>query len=288
MGNIFEQITEWLKDILVGGTMGNLVDVFSAVNNSVGDVAADVGTPPANFSPEVFGMIRNVSETVIIPIAGIILTFIACWELIQLIIEHNNLANFETWIFFKWIFKTFIAVTLVTNTFNITMAVFDVAQHVIGNAGGIIGESTAVSVDDILNLYDTLMNKDIGVLLGILVESFILRYTLQALSIVIFVIVCGRMLEIYLMVSLAPIPFSTFGNREQSPIGQNYLRSLFALGFQGFLIMICVGIYAVLIQGVTASDDVLASIWGLLGYTVLLCFTLFKTGSLSKSIFSAH
>ena len=288
MGNIFEQITEWLKDILVGGIMGNLVDVFSAVNNSVGDVAADVGTTPANFSPEVFGMIRNVSETVIIPIAGIILTFIACWELIQLIIEHNNLANFETWIFFKWIFKTFIAVTLVTNTFNITMAVFDVAQHVIGNAGGIIGESTVVSVDDILNLYDTLMNKDIGVLLGILVESFILRYTLQALSIVIFVIVYGRMLEIYLMVSLAPIPFSTFGNREQSQIGQNYLRSLFALGFQGFLLMICVGIYAVLIQGVTASDDVLASIWGLLGYTVLLCFTLFKTGSLSKSIFSAH
>ena len=162
------------------------------------------------------------------------------------------------------------------------------AQHVIGNAGGIIGESTVVSVDDILNLYDTLMNKDIGVLLGILVESFILRYTLQALSIVIFVIVYGRMLEIYLMVSLAPIPFSTFGNREQSQIGQNYLRSLFALGFQGFLLMICVGIYAVLIQGVTASDDVLASIWGLLGYTVLLCFTLFKTGSLSKSIFSAH
>ena len=205
-----------------------------------------------------------------------------------MIIEHNNLANFETWIFFKWIFKTFIAVTLVTNTFNITMAVFDVAQHVIGNAGGIIGESTVVSVDDILNLYDTLMNKDIGVLLGILVESFILRYTLQALSIVIFVIVYGRMLEIYLMVSLAPIPFSTFGNREQSQIGQNYLRSLFALGFQGFLIMICVGIYAVLIQGVATSDDVLASIWGLLGYTVLLCFTLFKTGTLAKSVFSAH
>ena len=288
MGNIFEQITGWLKDILVSGIMGNLIDVFSAVNNSVGNVAAEVGTTPANFSPEIFSMIRNISETVIIPIAGIILTFIACWELIQMIIEHNNLANFETWIFFKWIFKTFIAVTLVTNTFNITMAVFDVAQHVIGNAGGIIGESTVVSVDDILNLYDTLMNKDIGVLLGILVESFILRYTLQALSIVIFVIVYGRMLEIYLMVSLAPIPFSTFGNREQSQIGQNYLRSLFALGFQGFLLMICVGIYAVLIQGVTASDDVLASIWGLLGYTVLLCFTLFKTGSLSKSIFSAH
>lgn len=288
MGNIFEQITGWLKDILVSGIMGNLIDVFSAVNNSVGNVATEVGTTPANFSPEIFSMIRNISETVIIPIAGIILTFIACWELIQMIIEHNNLANFETWIFFKWIFKTFIAVTLVTNTFNITMAVFDVAQHVIGNAGGIIGESTVVSVDDILNLYDTLMNKDIGVLLGILVESFILRYTLQALSIVIFVIVYGRMLEIYLMVSLAPIPFSTFGNREQSQIGQNYLRSLFALGFQGFLLMICVGIYAVLIQGVTASDDVLASIWGLLGYTVLLCFTLFKTGSLSKSIFSAH
>lgn len=288
MGNIFEQITGWLKDILVSGIMGNLIDVFSAVNNSVGNVATEVGTTPANFSPEIFSMIRNISETVIIPIAGIILTFIACWELIQMIIEHNNLANFETWIFFKWIFKTFIAVTLVTNTFNITMAVFDVAQHVIGNAGGLIGDSTAISVKDILTLQITLMDKDIGVLFGILVESFILRHTLKALSIVIFVIVYGRMLEIYLMVSLAPIPFSTFGNREQSQIGQNYLRSLFALGFQGFLIMICVGIYAVLIQGVATSDDVLASIWGLLGYTVLLCFTLFKTGTLAKSVFSAH
>lgn len=288
MGTIFEQITDWIREMLVSGIMGNLTGLFEAVNSQVGEVAADVGMTPANFSPDVFALIRNISESVIIPIAGMILTFIACWELIQLIVEHNNLANFETWIFFKWVFKTFIAVTLVTNTFNITMAVFDVAQHVISNAGGIIGENTAVGVDDILSLEMTLMREDIGVLLGILLETFILRYTLQALAIVIFVIVYGRMLEIYLMVSLAPIPFSTFGNREQSQIGQNYLRSLFALGFQGFLIMICVGIYAVLVQGITASTDVLASIWGVLGYTVLLCFTLFKTGSLSKSIFNAH
>lgn len=288
MGTIFEQITDWIREMLVSGIMGNLTGLFEAVNSQVGEVASDVGMTPANFAPEVFNLIRSISETVIIPIAGILLTFIACWELIQLIIEHNNLANFETWIFFKWVFKTFVAVTLVTNTFNITMAVFDVAQHVISSAGGIIGESTAVGVDDILSLEMTLMGEDIGVLLGILLESFILRYTLKALAVVIFVIVYGRMLEIYLMVSLAPIPFSTFGNREQSQIGQNYLRSLFALGFQGFLILICVGIYAVLIQGITGSTDVLASIWGVLGYTVLLCFTLFKTGSLSKSVFSAH
>ena len=137
-------------------------------------------------------------------------------------------------------------------------------------------------------LETTLEAMEIGPLFGLLLQSMIVQVGMQILSIIIFVIVYGRMIEIYLMTSLAPIPFSTFGNREQSMIGQNYLRSLFALGFQGFLIMICVGIYAVLIQGISVSSDVIASIWGVMGYTVLLCFTLFKTGTLAKSVFSAH
>ena len=218
----------------------------------------------------------------IIPIAGLILTFIACYELIQLIIEHNNLANFETWIFFKWIFKTFVAVMLITNTFNITMAVFDVSQHVVTSAAGIISGSTAVDASALENLEETLMDMDLGPLLGLWLQSIIVQITMSALSILIFVIVYGRMIEIYLMVSLAPIPFSTFGSREQSQIGQNYLRSLLALGFQGFLILICVGIYAVMVQGIAFTDDVIGSIWGVMGYTVLLCFTLFKTGTLAK------
>ena len=233
-------------------------------------------------------MIRNISESVIIPIAGLILTFIACYELIQMIIDHNNLANFETWTFFKWVFKTFVAVMLITNTFNITMAVFDVAQHVVNSSAGIISSDTAVDAAALEAMEETLKAMELGELLGLLLQSFILQVTMYALSIVIFIIVYGRMIEIYLMVSLAPIPFSTFANREQSQIGQNYLRSLFALGFQGFLIIICVGIYAVLIQSVSISGDIIASIWGVMGYTVLLCFTLFKTGSLAKSVFNAH
>lgn len=288
MGSILEQITDWIKEMLVSGIMSNLSGMFDSVNQRVGDIATQVGTSPANFSPGVFSMIRNVSESVIIPIAGIILTMIACCELIQMIIDHNNLANFETWIFFKWIFKTFVAVLLITNTFNITMAVFDVAQHVVSASAGVISGNTAVNAVMLESLEDTLMEMDWGPLLGIYLQSFIVQVTMWALSILIFVIVYGRMVEIYLMVSLAPIPFSTFGNREQSQMGQNYLRSLFALGFQGFLIMICVGIYAVLVQSIALSDDVIASIWGVMGYTVLLCFTLFKTGSLAKSVFSAH
>jgi len=233
-------------------------------------------------------MIRNVSESVIIPIAGLILTFIACYELIQMIIDHNNLANFETWIFFKWVFKTFVAVMLITNTFPIVMAVFDVSQHVISSAGGIIAGSTAVDASGLANIRETLEAMELGPLFGLFLQSVIVQVTIKVLSVVIFVIVYGRMIEIYLMTSLAPIPFSTFGNREQSMVGQNYLRSLLALGFQGFLIMICVGIYAVLIQNISYSDDIIASIWGVLGYTVLLCFTLFKTGTLAKSVFSAH
>ena len=204
-----------------------------------------------------------------------------------MLIEHNNLANFETWTFFKWVFKTFLAVTLISNTFNITMAVFDVAQQVISRSGGLISGSTSVSDATLTAMQATLEGMDLGPLLGLYLQTFVVQVTMLALSAIIFVIVYGRMVEIYLMVSLAPIPFATFGNHEQSHTGQNYLRSLFALGFQGFLIMICVGIYAVLIQNLSFSDNIISSIWGVLGYTVLLAFTLFKTGSLAKSVFAA-
>lgn len=288
MQSILDQITEWLTTMLVSGIMGNLTGMFDSVNTQVGEIAGDVGMTPARFSPAVFAMIRNISESVIVPIAGIILTFIACYELIQMIIDHNNLANFETWIFFKWVFKTFVAVMLITNCFNITMAVFDVAQHVISSSGGIIQGSTAIDAAALEAMQETLEAMELGPLLGLYLQTFVVQVTMLALSAVIFVIVYGRMIEIYLVTSLAPIPFATFGNREQSHTGQNYLRSLFALGFQGFLIMICVGIYAVLIQGIAFSDDIIMSIWGVLGYTVLLCFTLFKTGGLAKSVFAAH
>lgn len=288
MDFILDKITDWIKDLLVSGIMDNLTGMFDSVNQQVGNIATQVGTTPADFSPGVFEMIRNISESVIIPTAGLILTFIACYELIQMIIDHNNLSNFETWIFFKWIFKTFVAVVLISNTFNITMAVFDVSQHVINSSAGIISSETAIDASALETIQETLMEMDIGPLFGLFLQSFIVQFTMSALSIIIFIIVYGRMIEIYLMTSLAPIPFSTFANREQSQIGQNYLRSLFALGFQGFLIMICVGIYAVLIQNVSISEDIIASIWGVMGYTVLLCFTLFKTGYLAKSVFNAH
>ena len=288
MQSILEQITDWLKSMIISGIMGNLSGMFDSVNQQVGQIAGDVGTTPANFSPAVFSMIRNISESVILPIAGMVLTFIACYELIQMLIEHNNLANFETWTFFKWVFKTFLAVTLISNTFNITMAVFDVAQQVISRSGGLISGSTSVSDATLTAMQATLEGMDLGPLLGLYLQTFVVQVTMLALSAIIFVIVYGRMVEIYLMVSLAPIPFATFGNHEQSHTGQNYLRSLFALGFQGFLIMICVGIYAVLIQNLSFLDNIISSIWGVLGYTVLLAFTLFKTGSLAKSVFAAH
>lgn len=288
MQSILEQITDWLKSMIISGIMGNLSGMFDSVNQQVGQIAGDVGTTPANFSPAVFSMIRNISESVILPIAGMVLTFIACYELIQMLIEHNNLANFETWTFFKWVFKTFLTVTLISNTFNITMAVFDVAQQVISRSGGLISGSTSVSDATLTAMQATLEGMDLGPLLGLYLQTFVVQVTMLALSAIIFVIVYGRMVEIYLMVSLAPIPFATFGNHEQSHTGQNYLRSLFALGFQGFLIMICVGIYAVLIQNLSFSDNIISSIWGVMGYTVLLAFTLFKTGSLAKSVFAAH
>ena len=288
METVLKAISDWIKSLLTAAIMSNLSGLFDDVNTQVGNIAQQVGTKPSSFEPRVFAMIEALSRNVVLPIAGVILTFIACYELIQMIIDHNNLANFETWIFFKWVFKTFVAVMLITNTFNITMAVFDVTQHVINASAGIISGNTAIDASALETMEETLMAMDLGPLLGLFLQSFIVQVTMSALAIIIFVIVYGRMIEIYLMVSLAPIPLSTFGNREQSNIGQNYLRSLFAIGFQGFLIMICVGIYAVLIQSIAFSDDIIGSIWGVMGYTVLLCFTLFKTGSLAKGVFSAH
>lgn len=288
MGALFDKIAEWLKEILVDASMGNLTDLFQSVNDQVQSVAGQVGTSPANFSPSIFAMIRNISESVILPIAGVILTFIACYELIQLVTDHNNLAQLDTWIIFKWIFKTFVAVLIVANTFNIVMGVFDVAQHVINQSGGIISGSTAITLSDLDAVRESLEDMGVGALIGLFLETFILKLMMMILSALVFVIIYARMIEIYLMTSLAPIPLATLGNREQAQIGQNYLRSLFALGFQGLLILICVGIYATLIKNYSLSDHLIADVWGIVGYTILLCFTLFKTGSLAKSILNAH
>ena len=288
MDSILQQITDWIKEMLVSGVMDNLNNIFDAVNGQVGEIATEVGTTPQNFSPAIFTMIRNLSENVIMPIAGIILTFITCYELIQLIISYNNLANFETWFIFKWIFKTFVAVELITHTFDFTMAIFEVAQTVVTQAGGIISGSTAVDASTLATMQSTVEAMDIGPLLCLLLQTWIIQLFTLILSVVIYVIVNARMIEIYLMVSLAPIPFSTFGNRDQSMIGQNYVRSLFALGFQGFLIMVCVGIYAVLIQSAAFTTDIVGSLWKVLGFTILLAFTLFKTGAVAKSVLHAH
>ena len=272
----------------MSGIAGNMRNVFDSVNVQTGNIAGEVAKTPFTFSPTIFTMIRNLSEDIIVPIAGLILTFIACYELIQLIISHNNLANFETWIFFKWVFKTFVAVLLITNTMNITMAVFDVSQYVVSNAGGIITESTYVDGDGFENFQYFLEMQTTGDLFTIFLQTFVAQFLIYILSALIFVIVYARMVEIYLMISLAPIPFATFGNREQSMIGQNYVKSLFALGFQGFLIMVCVAIYAVLIQNVAFTDNIVGNLWKLIGIMILLCFTLFKTGSVAKSILHAH
>ena len=244
---------------------------------------------PSAWNGGVFNLIRSLSETVIIPIAGIILTFVMCYELIQLVIEKNNLHDVDTWIFFKWIFKTFVAVFLVTNTWNIVMAIFDVAQNVVSQSGGIISGSTNIDLSAAIpDMEAQLEAMDLGPLLGLWFQSIVVGLTMNILSICIFLVVYGRMIEIYLVTSVGSIPFATMSNREWSGVGQNYLKSLIALGFQAFLIMICVGIYAVLIQEISTADNISSAIWGCMGYTVLLCFTLFKTGSMAKGIFSAH
>ena len=289
MNFIWDKITEWLKRLLVSGIISNLSGLFDSINTRVADVASTVGKTPQAWNGSIFNMIRNLSENVVVPIAGIILTFVMCLELIQLLIDRNNMHDFETFIFFKWIIKTFAAVTIVTNTWNIVMGVFDLAQHVVNEAAGVIIGDTALDVASLMTNMEAELNAmDIGPLFGLWFQSSLMGIIAWALSICIFIIVYGRMIEIYMVTSIAPIPMATMANREWGQMGQNYLRSLFALGFQAFLIMVCVGIYAVLIKSISIGGDVTAAFWTCLGYTVLLCFTLFKSSSVAKSIFNAH
>ncbi len=281
-------LTDWLKELLIDGIMGNLSGLFDTVNTKVGEISVQVGTSPAAWNAGVFSLIRQLSETVILPIAGLILTFVATYELIQMLIERNNLHDIDYWIFFKWIFKTACAILLLSNTFNIVMAVFDVSQSVIASAAGLVQGSTDVSADMLTGLETTLEGMDLGPLLGLFMQTMLINVAMPIMSIVIFVITYGRMLEIYLLTSLAPIPVATLSNRELGGTGQNYLRSLFAVGFQGLLILVCVAIYAVLIQNIATGGDPIGAIWGAMGYTVLLTFMLFKTGSIAKSVFGAH
>ena len=289
MDFLWDSITEWLKEILVSGIINNLSGMFDQVNQKVGEITGQVGTTPQAWNGGVFNMVRNLSETVIVPIAGAILAFVMTLELIQLIIDKNNLHDLDTWMFLKWIFKTASAILIVTNTWNIVMGVFDVAQSVVNNAAGVIISDTSIDISSVVNDMETrLMAMDLGPLFGLWFQSLFVGITMWALTICIFIIVYGRMVEIYLVTSIAPIPMATMLNREWGQMGQNYLRSLFALGFQAFLIIICVGIYAVLVQNISVASDISTAIWTCMGYTVLLCFTLFKTGSLAKGIWNAH
>ena len=288
MGILTEWITEWLKELLIEGIMGNLTGLFDTVNTRVGEIAVQVGTTPAAWNAGVFSLIRQISETVILPIAGLILTFVATYELIQMLIDRNNLHDIDTWMFFKWIFKTAAAILILSNTFNIVNAVFDVSQSVIARSAGIIQGSTDITPDMLETLEATLETMELGPLLGLFMQSLLIGLTMEIMGIIIFVLVYGRILEIYMLTSLAPIPVATLSNRETGQMGQNYIKSLFAVGFQGLLILLCVGIYGVLVQGIAIGGDPIGAIWGCVGYTVLLCFMLFKTGTISKSIFAAH
>jgi hypothetical protein len=280
-------LADWIKEGLIGGIMGNFQGMFDEVNTKVGEIAVQVGTPPSAWNSSIFNMIKTLSDTVIVPVAGMILTFVLCYELIHMIIDRNNMHDIDTFIFFKWIFKTFVAVFILTHTFDLVMGIFSLAQQVINGSAGIISGSLNMPLS-MSNLEATLQTKEWYDLLGLYVESGFLSLGMKVMSIFIFILVYGRMIEIYLTVSIAPIPFSTMANSEWGQIGKSYLKGLFALAFQGFLIMVCVAIYAALLQSITAVEDVRAGIWFCVGYTILLIFSIMKTNSLSRQLFGAH
>ena len=289
MDVIKQAIVDWLREILVGGIISNLSGLYDSTNTRVAEIAGQVGTTPAAWNSSIYNMIRALSDNVILPIAGVVLAFVMTLELIQFIVDRNNMHDVDTWMFFKWIFKTACAVLIVTNTWNIVMGVFDLAQSVVNSAAGVTITQASLDISSIVtDLESRLMDMDLGPLFGLWFQTLFVGVCMWALSICIFIVVYGRMVEIYLVTSVAPVPMATMMNREWGQAGQNYLRSLLALGFQAFMILVCVAIYAALIGNIAVSDDISYAIWTCMGYTVLLCFTLFKTGSLAKSVFHAH
>ena len=286
---ILDWLEEWFKGVLIDGITSNLTGLFDTVNGKVGEIAADVGATPQDWNSGVFNMLRSLSETVIVPIAGAILALIMCYELIQLIAERNSMHDMDSWMLFRWVFKSAAAVLLVANTWNIVMGVFDLTQSVVNQSAGVIIGNTSIDITAVVtDLENRLSDMDIGGLLGLWFQSLFVGLTMNILSICIMLVVYGRLIEIYLVTSLGPIPLATIRNSEWRGMGQGYLKSLFALGFQAFLIMVVTGIYAVLVQSIALSADVSGAIWGCMGYTVLLCFCLFKTGSIAKAVFAAH
>ena len=289
MNWLTDWLTNWIKQGLIDAITGRFTSMYDTINSQVGNIAANVGQTPQGWNSGIYSMIKTLSDTAIIPIAGMILTFVLCYELIQMIVEKNNLHDFEIFNLYKWIFKTFCAVFILTHTWDIVMGVFDLAQNVVNTSAGVIQGNLSVNTGTALaDLQTMLSGMGVWELIGLWLETFVVSLCMEIMSIVIFIIVAGRMIEIYLTVSVAPIPLATMANREWGQIGNNYLKSLFALAFQGFLLIICIAIYAVLVQNIPSSGNAHAAIWTTAGYTVLLCFALFKTGSLSKSLFGAH
>ena len=290
MGGIIDKITDFIKEMLQGWVLNNLDTMFSDVNDKVGTIAGEVSKTPSTWNSGIFSMIRTLSENVVVPIAGMIISFVLIYELITMVIDKNNMHDFDTSLFFRFLFKACIAVMLLSKTFDIVMAVFDVGSHVVTQAASSISGSTSLDVQATLtamfnNQIDTM---GIGELIGLGLETMVISLCMKIMSVLITVILYGRMIEIYLYISVAPVPFATLSNREWGSIGNNYIKGLCALAFQGFFIMVCVGIYSVLVASVTVAGNLHTALWSVAAYTVILCFSLFKTGSLAKSVLNAH
>lgn len=278
-----------MRDLLTGMVTSNLTTMFTDVNEKTGEIATQVGMTPQGWNSSIYNMVQSLSNSVIVPIAGIIITMVLCYELISMLTERNNLHDVDTWMFFKYFFKMWVAVFLVSNTWTITMAVFDVGQSVVNSAAGTISGSTTIDISSFTSTISTTMESmELGELFVLMLETFILSFCMKVMSVLIMVIMFGRMIEIYLYTSVAPIPFATMSNREWGQMGTNYFRGLFALAFQAFLMMVCVGIYAALVASIELTDNVHSALFGVAAYTIILCFSLLKTGSLSKQIFNTH
>ena len=215
MDFLLDALTDWLKEMLVGGIMSNLSGMFDSVNQQVADIATQVGQTPQGWNGSIFSMIQNLSNSIMVPIAGVILAIVMTLELIQMITDKNNLHDVDTWMIFKWVFKSAAAILIVSNTWNIVMGVFDAAQSVVAQAAGIIGSDASIDISSVMtDMESRLMDMELGPLFGLWFQSLFIGITMWALYICIFIVIYGRMIEIYLVTSVAPIPMATMMGKE--------------------------------------------------------------------------
>ncbi len=302
MDFVFERLDLWIKGILADTVCSNLRSMMETIQTLTVGLDSELALSPDSYNADMWSMLQNVIDSAIVPVASLVLTAIMCLELISWLNEQNNMRTTGDIMaqFVKFIVRLFIGVLLVQKSYDITLWVFRLSNFVIFNAIGTINTSISADIlsgSSLEAIKETLVTLEIGDLLTIIGVSFLASLATVIIQAAAWIVILGRVIQIYMYCSVGAIPYATLTHKETSGIGKNYLLNLAALGFQGFFMLIAIAMYGYLINDAISKLDPgdLVSPMGFISFVLkLLCcggallFTLIGSKSLSKSIFNAH